>query len=421
MIAGIGPDPTRRFVVLRTTRWFPTGLLVPVLVLVLVDRGFSLGQIGIAAGVQGITVFLLELPTGGLADALGRRPVLLAATTLDMLSLAALLVADDMVLLIAVFVLQGAYRALESGPLDAWYVDSLGPGQRIDDGLARGGVAIGLAIAAGALSAAALMSVGPVAGVDGFSVVIGTAVVMRGLDLAAVAMLVHEPPTSHPTTVAASVRAVPRVVATTLRAVRTSRILGALIAVELVWGFGMTSFETLAPVKLATVADGASSAASIFGPAVAAGFAASAAGAAVVPRLARKVGTAGAAMALHVLQAGAVVTMALAAGPVLLVAFYLLTLAAHGAINPAYQALLHRQADPAQRTTVVSAASMAAHPGGALGGICLGLLAQRSSVTVAMCCGAAALATGALLYRPARRQERSEALEPSPVGLPTAG
>ena len=78
---------TRRFLILRATRWLPTGLLMPVLVLVLVDRGFSLAQIGVAAAGQGLMVFLLELPTGGLADALGRKPVLLAATLGDVVSL----------------------------------------------------------------------------------------------------------------------------------------------------------------------------------------------------------------------------------------------------------------------------------------------------------------------------------------------
>ena len=67
-------DVRTRFLILRARRWFATGLGIPVLVLLLVDRGLTLQQIGIGFGAQGLAVFLLELPTGGLADAIARRP-----------------------------------------------------------------------------------------------------------------------------------------------------------------------------------------------------------------------------------------------------------------------------------------------------------------------------------------------------------
>lgn len=66
---------------LPALRRFPTGLLIPALVLILLDRGFTLTQIGLIASVQGPVVLLLELLTGALADAVGRRPVLLIATS----------------------------------------------------------------------------------------------------------------------------------------------------------------------------------------------------------------------------------------------------------------------------------------------------------------------------------------------------
>lgn len=114
----------RRFLLLRALRWLPTGLLVPVLILILLDRGFTLTELGLIASVQGLVVVLLELPTGALADAVGRRPVLLVANVFLLASVALLVFADSLLLLGASFALQGAYRALESGPLDAWYVDT---------------------------------------------------------------------------------------------------------------------------------------------------------------------------------------------------------------------------------------------------------------------------------------------------------
>ena len=63
-----------RFLVLLGLRWLPVGLMIPVSVLLMLERGLSLAQAGSVAAIQGITVMILELPTGGLTDALGRRP-----------------------------------------------------------------------------------------------------------------------------------------------------------------------------------------------------------------------------------------------------------------------------------------------------------------------------------------------------------
>ncbi len=66
----------RRFYLLLALRFVPTGLFVTVFVLLMLDRGLSLAQIGLGTAAQGIVMLFLELPSGGLADALGRKPVL---------------------------------------------------------------------------------------------------------------------------------------------------------------------------------------------------------------------------------------------------------------------------------------------------------------------------------------------------------
>jgi MFS family permease len=114
----------RRYLALTALRWLPTGLTIPVLVVLLQSRGLTLADIGLVSAVQGITVLVLELPTGGLADALGRRAVLVVASVLDVASLALLAVAHSLPAILAAWAVQGAYRALDAGPLDAWYVDT---------------------------------------------------------------------------------------------------------------------------------------------------------------------------------------------------------------------------------------------------------------------------------------------------------
>jgi predicted MFS family arabinose efflux permease len=133
----------------------------------------------------------------------------------------------------------------------------------------------------------------------------------------------------------------------------------------------------------------------------------SAGGAAFIPLAADRFGAAAGAMVLHLAQAAAVVAMALVAGPAAAIVLYLVTLGLHGALNPLYQTLVHRHAGTANRTTIVSATSMAAHPGGALGGLALGALADRTSVSAAMVAGAVVLAGAAPLYVPALRHRHA--------------
>ncbi len=65
---------TRRFALICFLSWLPTGLFIPVLVLLLLDRGVSLPAVAALGVAYSVTIMVLELPTGGLADVVGRRP-----------------------------------------------------------------------------------------------------------------------------------------------------------------------------------------------------------------------------------------------------------------------------------------------------------------------------------------------------------
>lgn len=401
----------RRYLILHAMRWAPTGLLIPVTVLLMLERGLALPQIGLVVAAQGLAVLLLELPTGGLADAVGRKPVLIGAALVNLASLSLLVVADSFGIFVAALLLQGVYRALESGPLESWYVDATlaaDPDARYEDGLSHGGVVAGLAIAAGALASGALVALGPVGPVSALTGPVVAAALLQVGSLIGLALLLVEarPAAAQAQTVAASVRQVPSVVFGAVRLLRRSRILLALISVELFWGFGMVSFETLMPVRLAEVAGDADRAAALLGPVGAVAWLASAGGAALVPAVSRRLGAPATAAALRVLQGATVVGMALLAGPAGVIAAFLACYAVHGASNPVHLGLLHRQVDGRHRTSVVSLNSMVAQPAGALGGVVLLGIAGASTVSSAMLVGAVMLAAAAPLYLVARRGPR---------------
>ena len=46
----------RRYLVLHGLRWLPSGLLIPVIVLLMLERGIGLSQIGLIFAIQGFVV-----------------------------------------------------------------------------------------------------------------------------------------------------------------------------------------------------------------------------------------------------------------------------------------------------------------------------------------------------------------------------
>ncbi|MFI5496216.1 MFS transporter [Actinoplanes sp. NPDC051859] len=397
----------RRFLLLCALRWLPVGLMIPVIVLLPLERGLTLAQYGSAAALQGLTVLLLELPTGGLSDAMGRRPVLLLAGAVDIAALCVLTVADSMLLFVVFYLLQGVYRALDSGPLESWYVDqSLAADAQadIETGLSRSGVVVGVAIAGGALLTGGLVALGPFGSVTALSAPVYVALGLQIVSLAAVATLMTEPRARRGVgALVASVRGVPAAIGGALGLLRRSRVIVALIAVEIFWGFGMISFESLTSVRLADVLGDPTQASALMGPVGSAAWLASAGGAALVPILARRIGAPWTGFALRIVQGLTVAGMALLAGPAGVIAAFLLCYAVHGAANPVHSGLLHRQVDGPYRASLLSLNSMVAQPAGALGLVVLTAIATQASLVAALLTGAVVLAAAAPLYLVARR------------------
>jgi MFS family permease len=400
-----------RYLALVGLRWLPTGLLIPVIVLLALSRGLSLTEIGLVFSLQGLVVLFLELPTGGLSDALGRRPVLILASMVGLVSLGILYVADSVALFAAATILQGVYRALDSGPLEAWYVDATlaaDPGAEMEHGLSAGSTVLSLAIAVGALVSGALVALDPVETVPALALPLLVALGLGVVNLVAIVVLMREvrPPRGL-AVVASSVRAVPGVIREGIGLLRGSRVLAALVAVELFWGFAMVTFESLFPIRLSETLGDTDQAAAIMGPVSSVAWFAAAGGAAGVILVSRRIGVARSAAALRIVQGATVVLMGLLAGPVGIVIAYLACYIAHGASNPMHTTLLHREVDGQHRTTVLSLNSMVSQPAGALGAILLSALADGTSISTAMIVGGIICALAAPLYIPAWRAERA--------------
>lgn len=398
----------RRFVLLTALRWLPGGLTFGMIVLLPLERGLSLAEIGVLMSLQGFVVLGLELPTGGLADAIGRRPLLLAGATLAVASTWVFLVAESFAVFAVALVLQGVFRALDSGPLEAWFVDAAlaeNPDAELDKPLGRAAAALGTTIAVGAAIGGGLVAWHPVPGQSALVLPYIVSAVVYAIFGLLVMLLVREPQRER-VSLAFAVRETPLAMRGGLQLLRGSGVLRGLVLVEVFWSVAMIAFESLAPVRLTEQLGGESAAAAVFGPASAVAWGLFAIGSSSVVLVRRRLGPAGAAMLMRVLNGAVVVIMGIAAGPVGLLIGYGFAYLTHGAAGPLHNALLHRQSGSETRAMVLSINSMISGGAYSLGLLALMPLAEATSPVVAIVAAGAFSMLGAAGYVPALREQR---------------
>lgn len=412
--APVSARTARRILLLLTfTRWFPVGLVIGVTTLLALQRQMSLAQLGVIFSMQGFVVLALELPTGGFADALGRRPVLLASGVIAIASTLLFINAQTFGAFIVAMLLQGVFRALDSGPLEAWYVDTAhadDPTVPVEQALSRAGMVLGLAIAGGSLISGGLIAWHPVESASALLLPYWIALGLSVVHLVAIAVFVREPRTHLDATglhrAVRSVKEAPLVVRDGLRSLASAPVLRALVLVEVFWSVGMIAFETLMPVRLSELAGGETRAGALMGPVSAAAWGLFAVGSAAAGLSSKRIGVGWTAVLGRVLNGAFIVVMGLMGGPVGLVTAFFITYTLHGFAGPVHSTLLHRQAEARNRTTVLSMNSMIAGGAYSLGLLALGPLAERTSTATAIIVAGAFSILGAALYLPAIRQER---------------
>lgn len=413
----------RVLLLLTMTRWLPIGFIVGLLILWKLDRGLTLSQAMMAGAITGVVVFATELPTAGIADSLGRRPVLVVAALVNVASMLALLVADSFAAFVVAAALTGLFRALDSGPLEAWYVDTVHrsrPGADVDQDLSRMAGVMGAAMAGASVAGSGLVAWAPLPDRSPLWLPVAVALALSVVHLVAVLTLLREPPRLDERGLAAARRSVletPGVIGSGLALLRDNAVLRGLVLVELFAAISMITFENFMPVRLAELVGGEASAAVIMGPVAAGGWLVFAVGAAAAGRVSARIGVARTAILGRILTSLGAVTMGLAFGPIALVVTYFLTYSMHGFGGPAYNALLHREATSRNRATVLSLASMTMFISFAVASSLLGLVAEHTSTPVGMVIAGAAGLGGVLCFLPALRSERAPATDRARVDV----
>src|SRR6187551_341183 len=118
-----------RFVIFSV--FFTARAYYPVLAILFIDLGLTLDQFVMLNLIWALTIFLFEVPSGALADTIGRRTLLIAASVLMIIEMLCLLLAPQNggTLLLALCVINricsGLSEACASGADEALAYDSL--------------------------------------------------------------------------------------------------------------------------------------------------------------------------------------------------------------------------------------------------------------------------------------------------------
>lgn len=398
----------RHFVVLTALRWLRVGPIVAVLVVLLQGHGLTLAQVGAAFAAYGAATFLLEVPTGGLADTIGTRPVMLLAIAVDVVGTVPLLVGGGTWVLMAAAALLGCGRALSSGPLEAWYVArarATDPGADIRTGLSQAGVAEALALGVGALAGGygGRLLAGPL-GLAPLQVPVAVSMLGHLVFAGAVVRLVIPRPREAGkgrglrAGTAQEVRQVPALVAETLRIVRRSPELARLLGVVVAAAIPLVVTEVLWQPAVADHTGGSEVRTDLLGLLAAGIFAAAAAGSWLAPRIGEWFGhhLGRAVTVVVVLQAFGVVALGLAPG---LLAFTMAFLAVYllgGMWFPLHQELIHDRVDDGRRATVLSTMSLGTQLGNVTTQVTLIPLAAATSRATSWTIAAGVAALGAV-------------------------
>ncbi|TDC09227.1 MFS transporter [Nonomuraea longispora] len=398
----------RRYMLVSFLTWLPIGLAMAAQVLLMTERGLGLAQIGLATTVFSIVTVSLELPTGGLADVLGRRVVLAASAAFTVAALVLMSVSTTLWMFMAAGVLKGVARALSSGPATSWYVDTLhgveGRDADLKPGLARGGAMESAALCAGVLAGGGLPLLVPPSLILPLAAPSLVGAVAAALLLFVVVFALPEP-AHRRRTLPGVLREVPATVAGGVRLVAGRPLLRRLAMVAAATGAVLMTIELLTPGRLAELAGTAEGGGMTYAVVAALGFAGSAMGNALVPRVARLAGgSAGGAVAGTVLAALSVGALAATAGleglPGTLSAglAYVVLFVGISLTGTLCLELTHRAVTAAERTTVASTSSIALQSGGTLANLTLGALAAQAGLAAAWAVVAVVTLASALLF-----------------------
>lgn len=385
---------------------FAMGLTVAVVALALIDRDIDLFQISLLFGVYSVTTVVMELPFGGLADNIGRKPVFLSAVVASLISLVIFLSSNDFYVLTLSFVLIGFGRALRSGTLDAWFVENfmvMAPNVDIQPALAKAQWANAMGLAFGAICGGLLPDAfGDVAVYRGFSVYdisyAASLIMMIVLFFFTLVAITEEPRPLNPKALRQGFTSVLVVIKEAGLLALKHPTLSMLLAALAFFLMATNPVEVIWPTHAKPLLD-EGYANTVIGIVTAAYFFAIAFGASLSPHISRifKRRHTMTLAATFACLAGVQIALALQGSIIGFVTVFVLYSVILGVSETPASSILHRCVEDRQRSTMLSLRSLIQQLGAALGLVLAGTIAEIYSTPIAWIVGAVFLFIAVIL------------------------
>lgn len=400
-------DPLTVYVLNQMVHWFIVGITLPVLVLYITDRGLDLFQAGMVLSIYSGTVILLELPTGGLSDSIGRKKVYQYSLVFSLISGSVLLFAQGLPLFLLGFVLYGTARALSSGSMDAWFVDEFtarNPHADLQRALATANVFIPLGIGAGSLLGGIVPMLAAdlpeaVEGASIYSANIALMVCMVVVQMVLTHVLVEETSFKPSGTSASGLKALPAVLSDAISYGIKDRFTFVMMLSSAFLGFGMLAVELLWQPRAQALMDDPSQT-WVFGLLAAGYFAASSVGNLLASRGSALLGRNPLRSLTWIRGLSGVVLLVLAwqSGLLGFAILYLALYAVLGLSNSPHAAAFNENIPKERRSTLMSFESLMIQAGGLVGSLVIGWLAQSSGIASAWTVAGVVLAASSTTY-----------------------
>ncbi len=400
----------RTYYLIISLFWFATGLPIALAILLKLARGLDLFQVSIWMGLYSLTIVLLEVPTGGLADAIGRKRVAIMAYSCITLSSIVFLFAFSFPMFLFLAVLYGAGRALSSGALEAWFVDALqasDPEVDLQPALAKANTFILLSLGLGLLLGSLIPRLFDKLPADGtavltpFSMPIVFAIVAQVVLLILTGVLVKEARTSAGgETWRQGFGEMPAIIRTGFTLSRRNPTIMMLMGTTLAGGLVLSSLESLWQPHFAHLLGGSEGNSLFFGLVMGGSFIIGIGGNLLVTPLSRFLNKRyGLLCAIFQGLRGLMLILLASQTTIpLAVAFFWLVYFNMGIINSPHTTLLNREIPARHRSAMLSIESLVGYSGAIIGSIGLGYMAEYVSIGTAWIFGGAVLVVSLWLY-----------------------
>lgn len=403
---GGGRKVLRTYLINQSVHWFIIGLTFPVLILLVMEKGLDITQAGAALAAYSATTILLELPTGGIADSIGRKRTYIISIGIQLAGGLALLLSFDLATVLLATVIMGAARAFSSGSMEAWFIDEYrraDPGANIQRALARAGMFIPLGLGAGSLVGGIIPSLGGlwsgVLPLSTYSMNLVAMEAMLAVQLLLTVALVREDMTGRGGSVRSGLGKFPEVLSASFQHGVRNRTVLALLLATLLFGVALSSIELLWQPRVAAIL-GTTELSWVLVVLAAGYFFSASAGSTLSPRVCALLREryARVVFAFRLLAGVLLFMLALQDSILGFTLFYFLILMTEGVADSPDATMYNAELPSTVRSTMLSFKSLVLQMGGMIGSLLIGYLAGAFSIPLAWMVASVVLGASSLTY-----------------------